>query len=72
MSLLGDAMEGLRNVVLMQANLERMDKQLEHLDRTQDVFREALFRLSERLTRVETVLFDPRPPASTRPALPEE
>jgi hypothetical protein len=31
-----------------------------------------LFRLSERLTRVETVLFDPRPSASTRPALPEE
>jgi hypothetical protein len=60
-SLVGDALGAIRNVILMQANLERMDRQIEQLDRTQDGFREALFRVSERLTRVESVLFDQRP-----------
>jgi hypothetical protein len=60
-SLVSDALGAIRNVILMQANLERMDRQIEQLDRTQDGFREALFRLSERLTRVESVLFDQRP-----------
>ena len=72
MSVFSDAMTAIRNVILMQANLERMDRQVEHLDRTQDGFREAIFRLSERLTRVESVLFDPRPPESIRRSLPEE
>ena len=72
MSVFSDAMTAIRNVILMQANLERMDRQVEHLDRTQDGFREAIFRLSERLTRVESVLFDPRPPESMRRSLPEE
>ena len=65
-------MAAIRSVILMQANLERMDRQIEQLDRTQDGFREAAFRLSERLTRVESVLFDPRPPESLRHSLPEE
>ncbi len=72
MSIFGDAVSALRSVVLMQANIERMDRQIERLDQTQDGFREALFRLSERLTRVESVLFDPRPPISTRRRLPKE
>ena len=72
MSVFGDAVSALRNVVLMQANLERMDRQIEKLDEVQDGFREALFRLSERLTRVETHLFDPRPVVPERPALPKE
>ena len=72
MSVIGEATAAIRNVILMQANLERMDRQIEHLDRTQDGFREAIFRLSERLTRVESVLFDPRPPESLRRSLPEE
>ena len=72
MSVLGDATTAIRNVILMQANLERMDRQIEHLDRTQDGFREGIFRLSERLTRVESVLFDPRPPESLRRSLPED
>lgn len=61
--MLNDAMSAIRNVILMQAALERMERQIEHLDHTQDGFREAMFRLSERLTRVESVLFDPRPPS---------
>ena len=61
MSIYSDAMNAIRNVILMQANLERMERQIEKLDSNQDNFREALFRLSERLTRVETHLFDPRP-----------
>lgn len=70
--MLGDAMGAIRNVILMQANIERMDRQLETLDRTQDGFREALFRLSERLTRVESVLFDARPPAPKNKKLPKQ
>ena len=72
MSVFGDALAAIRNIILMQANLERMDRQVEQLDHTQDGFREALFRLSERLTRVESVLFDPRPPESLRRSIPEE
>ena len=56
MSVFGDAMAAIRNVILMQANLERMDRQIEHMDRAQDGFREVISRISERLVRVETVL----------------
>jgi hypothetical protein len=55
-SVFGDATAAIRNVMLMQGHLERMDRQIEQLDRTQDGFREAMFRLSERLVRVETML----------------
>ncbi len=72
MSVFGDAMTALRNVVLMQANLDRMDRQIEKLDQVQDGFREVLYRLSERLTRVETHLFDARPTMLERPTLPKE
>ena len=71
MSVLGDATSAVRNIILMQANLERMERQIEKLDTNQDSFRDALFRLSERLTRVETHLFDPRP-GNAPPALPKE
>ena len=71
MSVLGDATSAVRNIILMQANLERMERQVEKLDTNQDSFRDALFRLSERLTRVETHLFDPRP-GNAPPALPKE
>lgn len=71
MSIVGDAMTAVRNVVLMQANLERMERQIEKLDDNQDGLREAMFRLSERLTRVESVLFDERAQI-VRPALPKE
>jgi hypothetical protein len=71
-SVFGDATAAIRNVILMQANLERMDRQIEQMDRTQDGFREAMFRLSERLTRVESVLFDPRPPELLRRILKTE
>ena len=70
MSVLGDATSAVRNIILMQANLERMERQIEKLDTNQDSFRDALFRLSERLTRVETHLFDPRP-GNAPPALPK-
>ena len=56
MSVFSDAMTAIRNVVLMQGAIDRMDRQIEGLDRTQDGFREALFRVSERLVRVETML----------------
>lgn len=65
-------MSAVRNVILMQANLEGMERQIEKLDANQDGFREALFRLSERLTRVETHLFDERPRPARRRALPKE
>lgn len=70
MSIVGDAMTAVRNVILMQATLERMERQIEKLDDSQDGLREAMYRISERLTRVESVLFDPRP--ATIPALPKD
>ncbi len=71
MSVFGDAMSAVRNVILMQATLERMERQIEKLDDNQDRFREALFLLSERLTRVETLLHQaPRAPTRRR-ALPK-
>lgn len=65
-------MTAVRNVILMQATLERMERQIEGLDGTQDAFREALFKLSERLTRVEANLFDPKPSTRRRWALPKD
>jgi hypothetical protein len=72
MSIFSDAMNAIRNVILMQSNLERLEKQIEKLDTNQDKFREGLFRMSERLTRVESVLFDPRPPAPHGRELPKD
>ena len=51
MSIFGDAMGAIRSIIMMQSNLERMDKQIEKLAANQDNFREALFRMSERLTQ---------------------
>lgn len=65
-------MSAVRNVILMQANLERMERQIEKLDVSQDAFREALFRLSERLTRVETLLHEGPVARPRRRALPED
>lgn len=65
-------MSAVRNVILMQGNLERMERQIEKLDDNQDGLRDALFRLSERLTRVETHLFDDRPEPRRRRGLPKE
>ena len=71
MSVFGDAMSAVRNVILMQASLERMERQIEKLDDNQDRFREALFLLSERLTRVETLLHDTPRAQGRRRALPK-
>jgi hypothetical protein len=71
MSMFSDAMNAIRSIIMMQGNLERMERQIEKLDSNQDNFREALFRMSERLTRVESVLFDPRPNLPTQ-SLPKE
>jgi hypothetical protein len=49
-----------------------MERQIEKLDDNQDRFREALFLLSERLTRVETLLHEPPRPQPRRRALPKE
>jgi len=71
-SVFGDAMSAVRNVILMQATLERMERQIEKLDDNQDRFREALFLLSERLTRVETLLHETPRAQPRRRALPKE
>jgi len=72
MSVFGDAMSAVRNVILMQSNLERMERQIEKLDDNQDRFREALFHLSERLARVETLVGEPPRGQPRRRALPED
>lgn len=72
MSFLNDAAGALKNVVLMQANLERLERGAER--QSQDIagLREAIARVSERLVRVETIIDEARAAGSGRRALPKE
>jgi hypothetical protein len=72
MSLLGDVASALKNVVLMQANLERLERGAERQDQDIAGLRDAMARLSERLIRVETIVDEARANARSRPALPKE
>lgn len=72
MSLLGDVASALKNVVLMQANLERLERGAERQGQDIAGLREATARLSERLVRVETIVDEARANARSRRALPKE
>lgn len=72
MGVLNDVGSTLKNVVLMQANLERMERSAERQDRDIAGLRDAVARLSERLVRVETIVEEARATARNRPALPKE
>ena len=72
MSLVGDAVATIRNVVLMQAKLEGIEKQVEKLGNDQAGFREAMIALRERVVRVETIIEEARAAGRGRRALPED
>jgi hypothetical protein len=72
MTLLGDVASALKNVVLMQANLERLERGAERQGQDIAGLREAMARLSERLVRVETIVDEARANARSRRALPKE
>ena len=55
MSAFGDAMGAIKNVVLMQSNLERVQREVERLNGDFAGFREALHAMDRRLVRLETL-----------------
>lgn len=72
MSLFGDAAGALKNVMLMQANLERLERGAERQDRDIAGLREVMTRMSERLVRVETIVDEARADARSRRVLPKD
>lgn len=72
MSAFGDAMGAIKNVVLMQSNLERLERGVERQDRDIAGLREAMSRMSERLVRVETIVDEARTDARPRRSLPKD
>ena len=56
MGLFSDIGTALKNVVLMQANLERLERTAERQDRDIAGLREVMAKFSERLVRVETII----------------
>lgn len=72
MGLFADVGGTLRNVVLMQANLERLERSAERQDRDIAGLRDVIAKVSERLVRVETIVDEARADARSRRALPED
>ena len=54
MAFLSDAAAALRNVVLMQSNLERLERSIERQDRDIAGLRDAMSAMNERIVRMET------------------
>jgi hypothetical protein len=54
MGFLSDAAAALKNVVLMQSNLERLERSIERQDRDIAGLRDAMSAMNERLVRMET------------------
>lgn len=55
MSTLGDAMNAIKNVMLMQANLERMQRDMERMSADLAGVREAVVMVDRRVVRLETL-----------------
>lgn len=72
MSVLGDAASALKNIILMQSNIERLGQSLERQDRDIAGLREAIAKVSERLVRIETIVDEARADARARRALPRD
>ena len=72
MSFFGDVAGALKNVVLMQSHLERLERGAEQQNRDIAGLRDVMARLSERLVRVETIIDEARGRGSDRRALPGE
>ena len=72
MGLFNDVASALKNVVLMQSSLERLERVVERQDSDMAGLRAAIGQVSERLVRVETIIEVARGSAPGRPALPKE
>lgn len=64
-----DVATSLKNVVLMQSHIERLERTVERQDRDIAGLRDVMARLSERLVRVETIIEEARGRASPTPPL---
>ena len=72
MGLFGDIGTALKNVVLMQANLDRLERTAERQDRDIAGLREVMAKFSERLVRVETIIDEGLANARSRRSLPKD
>ena len=72
MGLFSDIGTALKNVVLMQANLERLERTAERQDRDIAGLREVMAKFSERLVRVETIIDEGLANARSRRSLPKD
>ena len=72
MGLFNDIGTALKNVVLMQANLERLERTAERQDRDIAGLREVMAKFSERLVRVETIIDEGLANARSRRSLPRD
>ena len=72
MGLFNDIGSALKNVVLMQANLERLERSAERQDRDIAGLREVMAKFSERLVRVETIIDEGLANARSRRSLPRD
>ena len=54
MALLADIATTLKNVVLMQSNIERLERVVERQDRDVAGLRDAMALMNERIVRIET------------------
>jgi hypothetical protein len=71
-SLFGDIGNALKNVVLMQSHLERLERIAERQDADIAGLRDVMARMSERLVRVETIIDEGLATARSRHRLPKE
>lgn len=72
MGLFSDVASALKNVVLMQSNLDRLERTVERQDNDLAGLRDAIGRVSERVVRLETIVDIARTSTPRRPALPED
>lgn len=56
MSALGDAVGAIKSVLLMQTNLERLERVVERQDQDIGGLREAMTLMNNRLIRIETMI----------------
>lgn len=66
MSAFGDAMSAIKNVVLMQSNMERVQREVEKLTTDIAGVREAIYVVDRRVVRLETLHEAASKPAKRR------
>ena len=72
MGVLNDVGSALKNVLMMQGNLERLERNAIRQDSDIAGLRDAIGRVSERLVRVETIIDEAREAARSQRALPKD